>query len=215
VNPLHAIDTSPPSTESDTRASRYALGAVVLAFVVLSVSILRFRVFVTHDSISNYGHVWYISEHLRHAHRLPYHMPVLAHGDALAYPYGFVPWTLTAFARLALGDWSVTLAFVVAFWFMVGSMFRAFPELRRPALGVTALAHPGMVIALIAAQFPFMASMGFLFMAIRAWRQQRHWRAAIAGGLAQLTHPAVVAPIVLAIVAVRYHHGASSRCRRY
>ena len=33
---------------------------------------------------------------LWHHGRLPWHMPVLAHGDAYAYPYGFVNWTTAA-----------------------------------------------------------------------------------------------------------------------
>jgi len=69
-----------------------ALAAVGIAWAAGLVMILLHRVYVTNDSLSNYIHVWYVADRFWHGHGIPLHMPVLGHGDAFAFPYGFFPW---------------------------------------------------------------------------------------------------------------------------
>jgi hypothetical protein len=91
---------------------------------------LRHAIVLSSDSVNNHVHVWYIAHDLWHHARLPWRMPVLAHGQAYAYPYGFVNWTTAALAWPLFGNWAVTL------WTAIGAVgcmfatFTAFPELR-------------------------------------------------------------------------------------
>ena len=82
---------------------------VVGAWLVAIVSVLLHPLFVSHDSISNYAHVWYISREIWTRHRFPLHMSMLAQGHALASPYALVPWTSAALLYPLLGGWVVTL----------------------------------------------------------------------------------------------------------
>src|SRR5439155_960791 len=92
----HAIPkarAAPPAlTGIVDRAGDVVFVGAVTAWVVVLALILRHRVFVSHDSMSNYAHVWYVSDRLRRAHLVPFHMPVVGHGQAYAFPYAFVPW---------------------------------------------------------------------------------------------------------------------------
>src|SRR6476469_8608589 len=109
---------------------RYAcIGFLALGWVIVLALILGHRVFVTHDSVSNYAHVWYVSERLSHAHTLPFRMPVIGHGEAYAFPYAFVPWLSAAILSPLLGDWVVTLWLVIGTLGVIGATFWAFPEL--------------------------------------------------------------------------------------
>src|SRR5687767_1855234 len=76
----------------ETRAARYAKRGVIAFWVVILVLLLRHREVISSDTLSNYIHVWYVAESLWDGGGLPYRMPVLAHGQALAFPYGFIPW---------------------------------------------------------------------------------------------------------------------------
>ena len=88
-------------------------GAVAAGWAALLVVILAHPIFVTNDSLSNYAHVWHVSESISSGGFVPYHFPQLASGDALAYPYAFIPWTTAALLRPILGDWATTLWLVV------------------------------------------------------------------------------------------------------
>ena len=111
-------------------AGRIALGAMAVAWLIGLGFILCHRIFVTNDSLSNYIHVWYVAERLRHGHGVPLHMPVLGHGDAYAFPYGFIPWFSAALLRPIFGDWIVTLWLVVGALGVIATQAWAFPELR-------------------------------------------------------------------------------------
>ena len=104
-----------------SRYGRPALIAVVAAWIVVLGFILSHSLFVSHDSLSNYGHVWWVAEQLRSGGGLPFHMPVLGHGEALTFPYGFLPWLVGGVLALALGDWAVTLLIVTGFIAVVGA----------------------------------------------------------------------------------------------
>ena len=99
-----------------------ALLVVVGAWIVVLALILRHRVLVSHDTLSNYAHVWYVNDRLRHGHGVPFRMPVIGHGDAYAFPYGFVPWLSAALLWGLLGPWVVTLWIVLGFIGLVAAM---------------------------------------------------------------------------------------------
>jgi hypothetical protein len=187
-----------------TRQSGKIVAAVVVAlWAVVLVLILRHRVFVSHDSISNYGHVWWVSDRLWEGHGVPFHMPVIGHGKAFAFPYGFLPWFTAALLHPLLGDWVVTLWLVLGFIGLVAAMFWAFPEVRRGWWAAIALVNPALVIAPIIGQLPFIWGSAMLMVAIGFWRRQRYVEAAVLAGLAQATHPAVVLPMAAGLVFIR------------
>jgi hypothetical protein len=179
------------------------IGILVAGWALVLALILGHRVFVTHDSISNYAHVWYVSERLSHAHALPFHMPVIGHGEAYAFPYAFVPWLSAAILRPLLGDWVVTLWLVIGTLGVIGATFWAFPELLEGWGPAAVLANPALVASPIIGQLPFLWAAAFLLAAMGCWRRQRRWEAAVLAGLGQATHPAVVLPLGLALVVGR------------
>ena len=182
-----------------------ALLVVVMAWIAVMTLILRHRLFVSHDTISNYAHVWYVNAQLRHGHGVPFRMPVIGHGDAYAFPYGFVPWLSAAVLWTLLGAWAVTLWIILGFVGTVAAMFWALPELRADRWrAVAVLVNPALVVAPIVGQLPFLWAAAALFLAIGLWRRDRRVWATLACGVAQIIHVAVIGPIVLTIVAVRW-----------
>jgi hypothetical protein len=165
--------------------------------------LLRHRLMVSHDTMINYAHVWYVSDRLWDGHGIPFRMPVLGHGQAFAFPYGVVPWLTAAVARPLAGDWIVTLWIVIGIAGLIVATFLAFPELRRGWWAATLLINPALVAAAFIGQMPFTWGAALLMLAIAAWRQDRPGRAALLAALAQITHPAVVAPLALGLVALR------------
>jgi hypothetical protein len=165
--------------------------------------LIRHRLVVSHDTMINYAHVWYVSERLWGGHGVPFRMPVLGHGQAFAFPYGVVPWLTAAVARPLAGDWIVTLWLVLGIAGLLAATFLAFPELRRSWAAATVLLNPALVAAALIGQMPFTWGAALLMLAVAAWRRGRPGWAALLGGLAGVTHPAVVAPIAFGAVALR------------
>ncbi len=174
--------------------------AVTILWAIVLVLILRHSVFVSHDSISNYGHVWFVSDRFWSGHGIPLHMPIIGHGKAFAFPYGFLPWFSASLLHPLLGDWVVTLWLVLGFLGLVAAMFWAFPEIRRGWWAATALVNPALVIAPIIGQLPFIWGSALLMAAIGCWRRGRYVEAAVLAGIGQATHPAVVLPMAIGLV---------------
>ena len=193
------------------QSGKIVAAVVVALWAVVLVLILRHRVFVSHDSISNYGHVWWVSDRFWEGHGVPFHMPVIGHGKAFAFPYGFLPWFSAALLHPLLGDWVVTLWLVLGFIGLVAAMFWAFPEVRRGWWAAIALVNPALVIAPIIGQLPFIWGSALLMVAIGCWRRQRYVEAAVLAGLAQATHPAVVLPMAAGLVFIRLFWEADRR----
>jgi hypothetical protein len=184
-----------------THSSRLGLWVVLAAWFAVLAGILSHSLFVSHDSLSNYGHVWWVAEQLRSGGGLTFHMPVLGHGEALTFPYGFLPWLVGGILALALGDWAVTLLIVLGFVAVVAAMFWALPEIRRGWWAVAALLNPTLVMAPIIGQLPFLWATAFLFAAVGCWRRDRRIAAVVLAVVAQSTHPAILMPIAFLIVA--------------
>ena len=158
------------------------------------------RIYVSHDTLISYAHVWYISDRLWHGHGLPFRMPVLHHGQAVAFPYGLVPWTTAALVRPLFGDWTVTLWLVLGTVGLMAATFWAFPELRRGWWAAAALVNPALVSSPIIGQLPFIWAAMLLLVAVGAWRRGRRTAATVAAALAQVTHPAIAFPLTAAVV---------------
>jgi hypothetical protein len=200
-----ADETRRVGTGAGPRRSR-PTGAIVLwivaaAWTVILLLILRNAVFVSDDAISNYGHVWYVSDRIWRFHHIPWSMPVIGHGKALAFPYALVPWLSAALLRPVLGDWVVTLWLVVGTVGLIAATFWAFPELRRGWWAAAVLVNPALVVAAIIGQLPFLWGASMLMGAVACWRRRRYVFAAVLAGLGQATHPAVVLPMGIVLVA--------------
>jgi hypothetical protein len=185
------------------RGGVVALAVVVAAWLIIAALILRHRIFATHDSLINYAHVWWIESQLWHGSGIPWHMPVLGHGEALTFPYGVLPWMVSALLWPALGEWAVTAALVLGALGLIAVTFWAFPESRQPWWAVVVLANPILVLAPLSGQLPFLWAASLLVVAIGCWRRGHVGWAVVFGGLAQLCHAAVVLPLAALVVLIR------------
>jgi len=187
------------------------LAAALTAWAAALGLILSHPIFVTNDSLSNYGHVWYVADVFWDGGGIPFHFPEIGHGDALAFPYGFLPWFSAALVRPILGDWAVTLWLVVGGVGVFAGSLWAFPELRKPLPAAFLLVNPLMVEAVILGQLPFLWATALLFLGIGCWRRGWTWRAIVLLGLAQAGHPAVVLPLAGLLFLGRFPFEADKR----
>ncbi|MFN8036265.1 MAG: hypothetical protein U0V73_10055 [Acidimicrobiia bacterium] len=204
--PVRAVPAPSVEGRRDRRAEspsgRIAFAVVVAGWIGILGMLLALPLFVSHDSVSNYAHVWFLAKSLWHGHGVPFHIP-LAGGAAYTFPYGFFPWMFSALLWPLFGEWSVTLALVLGSVGLGFAMFAAFPELGRGWWAAAALVNPCLVVAVINAQLPFVWAMAFAFVAIMYWRRGRPALAALFAAMAQLTHVVVLFPILLVLVLVR------------
>jgi hypothetical protein len=205
VQPALVLNHTPESSEvasDDVPGGNVALVVIAGAWIVIAVRYLSHRIVLSSDSMNNYVHVWWVARDLWHHGRLPWHMPVLGHGAAYAYPYGFTNWTVGALLWPVLGNWGVTLCTVLGVAACIAATFVAFPELRRGWWAAAALANPAIIQALLFGQQAFAWGAALLLFGIAAWRRDRPLVAAILVGLGQATHAAIVLPIGLLLVGI-------------
>jgi hypothetical protein len=196
---VHAGAGADPET-GDLPGARVAVALLAAAWVVVLVLYLRHAIVLSSDNINNHVHVWYIAHDLWHHARLPWHMPVLAHGDAYAYPYGFVNWTTAALVWPLFGNWAVTLWTAIGAVGCIVATFVAFPELRHGWWAAAVLANPAILEALLFGQQSFAWGSMLLLFGIAAFRRGHYAWAAILVGVAQATHAAIVFPLALLLV---------------
>ncbi|HRW41956.1 MAG TPA: hypothetical protein P5193_10465, partial [Microthrixaceae bacterium] len=91
------------------RTGTVATAVIAAAWAVIGALMLLRPVFISHDSLSNNVHVWFIADQLWSGHGIPMHVPALANGQALTFPYASIPWTTAALLWPLLGDRAVTL----------------------------------------------------------------------------------------------------------
>jgi len=176
-------------------APRAVLVVLVIAWVVVLALYLRHAIVLSSDSVNNHVHVWYIARDLWHHGRLPWHMPLLAHGTAYAYPYGFVNWTTAALVWPLFGNWTVTLWTVLGTVGCIVATYTAFPELRRGWWAAAVLANSAILEALLFGQQAFAWGAMLLLFGVAAWRRGHPAWAAVLVGIGQANHAAIVLPI--------------------
>jgi hypothetical protein len=212
---LAAATTSPQDGsahfDDETRGGLYAKRFMIAFWVVVLALLLRHREVISSDTLSNYIHVWFVADRLWHGHGLPFRMPVLAHGDALAFPYGFIPWMFAVLLWPLMGEWSVTLTLGIGFVGLVVATFWAFPELRRGWWAAGALVNPAFVEGVLLGQLPFLWASAMLVFAIGCWRRDRRRLAIVLATLAQITHAPVLMPMTALLVAVRARYEPDRR----
>jgi hypothetical protein len=180
--------------------ARVVLALLGAGWVVVLAMYLSHSVVLSADSVNNHVHVWYIARDLWHHGRLPWHMPVLAHGDAYAYPYGFVNWTTAALLWPLFGNWVVTLWTALGAVGCIVATFTAFPELRRGWFAAAVLANPAILEGLLFGQQSFLWGAMLLLFGVAAWRRGHPAWAAILVGLGQANHAAIVLPMGVLLV---------------
>ena len=185
---------------AETRAGRNAKHLAIAFWAVTLVLLLRHREVISSDTLSNYIHVWFVADRFWHGGGLPFRMPVLAHGQALAFPYGFIPWMFSVALWPLMGEWSVTLALGVGFLGLVFATFWAFPELRRGWWAVGVLVNPALVEGILLGQLPFLWAAAMLLFAIGSWRRGHRTMAIVLAALAQITHAPILIPLVAVLV---------------
>ena len=162
-------------------------GTLVLCLVVVAWAITLTRylwhsVLLSFDTVNNYAHVWYVADRIWDHGQLPLRMPVLGHGQAFAFPYGFLPWATAALMRPLLGDWTVTLWLALGAVGMVIATFTAFPELRRGWWAAAVLLNPAVIQAALFGQLSFAWAATLLLFGIAAWRRGNASRRGGVGG---------------------------------
>jgi len=195
----HARDRAEDGTR-EPPGSRPVLAILAAAWIVVLAIYLTHAIVLSSDSINNHVHVWYIARDLWHHARLPWRMPVLAHGDAFAYPYGFVNWTTAALAWPLFGNWTVTLWTALGAAGCIVGTYAAFPELPHGWWSVGVLANPAILEALLFGQQSFAWGSMLLLFGVASWRRGRRGLAAVLVGLGQANHAAIVLPIGVVLV---------------
>ncbi len=196
---VHAANRADHGTD-DVPGEQVVLALLVAFWIVVLALYLRHAIVLSSDSVNNHVHVWYIARDLWHHGRLPWHMPVLAHGDAYAYPYGFVNWTTAALVWPLFGDWTVTLWTALGAIGCIVATYTAFPELRRGWWAAAVLANPAILEALLFGQQSFAWGAMLMLFGIAAWRRGHHAWAAVLVGLGQANHAAIVLPMGILLV---------------
>jgi glycosyltransferase involved in cell wall biosynthesis len=189
---------------------RLALGALVLAgtLAVLVLIALK-RIYLGHDSINNYAHVWYISKHI-YSGSLPMHVQNLDNGAALTYPYAFVPWTLAALFYPVLGDYAVTLTMVLGAVLILFVVYRAFLNSRAWLL-MFFIIMPFFLQGLLNFQMPFIWALLFGYLYVWAIEKRSFLWAFLWLVLSAGNHLVIMGPILAAYTIYVYWREPSLR----
>lgn len=163
-----------------------ALGLLFMAF-----SLLVHPLFLAYDSMQDYAHIWFISDQLFHHADLPLKIPSLDGGDAVTFPYGFVPYLVGAALFPILGNWTLVLMMTVV---MLGTVWAAAvvrPAMRNPWLLLLFIMNPFYIDGVYAFQFPTLWSTFFFFLFVWAFEQRRYLLAGALLWLTISTHPVI------------------------
>jgi hypothetical protein len=197
------VEASAPSSGADgPPGAKFAVAVLAALWVAVAAVYLDHHVVLSSDSMNNYVHVWWIARDLWHHGWLPWRMPVLGHGHAYAYPYGFTNWTAAALLWPLLGNWAVTLCTVLGAAGCIAATFVAFPELRAGWWPAAVLTNPAIIESLLFGQQAFAWGAALLLFGVACWRRGRRFTAALLVGLGQATHAPIVFPIGVLLVLV-------------
>lgn len=170
--------------------------AVFLSLALLLLLVASKSIYLGMDSINNYVHVWYLHDQIVNHARWPVRATPLDGGAASALPYGGVPWLIAALLFTVLGDWAVTLLFVIGIVGLVWAAGVARRQLRDPWLLALFVLNPFFLEAIVVFQFSFVWSALFFFLFAAALDRRRWIAAGLLGWLAAGTHPIMGLPPV-------------------
>ncbi len=172
-----------------TRLQYAIAGFSLLGVALLCAIILSKRFFLGSDSANDYAHIWFISDQIFHHARLPLHIATLESGDAITFPYGIVPWLLTAGPYAIVGDWSVTAMMIIGFVLYGYTATRARPTLRDPRLLSLIYINTFLIEGLVSFQMAFIWATMFFFLFVEAVDHRRWPLASVLAVSAITTHP--------------------------
>jgi hypothetical protein len=173
----------------------------LLAFACFCAVILTKPFFLGSDSAHHYSHVWYVSDQIFHHARLPLHIEYLESGKALTFPYGVVPYIVTAVPYQVFGDWAVTAAMITGIVLYGYAATRARPALRDPRLLALVYVNTFLIEGIVSFQFAFIWSCVFFFLCVEAIDRRRWTLAAVFAVLAVTTH-LIAGSVAVALYAV-------------
>lgn len=109
--------------------------ALVFGLTVVALLLMLLKPFyLGDDSAHSYAHVWYLSQSLFTRHEFPWHVAQLENGQAVMFPYGFIPWFPDALLYPIFGNWIVTASMVAGVVLMAATLVYFRPAMRNPVL---------------------------------------------------------------------------------
>lgn len=147
------------------RVAPMAALAVFAIAILVALAMLSRPYFVATDSAHSYAHVWYLSHAIYDHGEVPLRMHQLESGDAMMFPYAFIPWMPTALVYPLLGDWGVTFSMVAGAVLLVWAAAWFRPRLRNPMLLALFLLNPFFWSGLLTFQLATFWSFGLLLLA--------------------------------------------------
>lgn len=172
--------------------SRFIVWAPVPVFVlaVVALTLMLTRPFyLGDDSAHSYAHVWYLSHAIFDLHQWPLHVATLENGDAVMFPYGFVPWFPSAMLYPLLGDWVVTASMVVGVVLLAVGVLLFRPTLRNPFLFALMLLNPFFWNGVTQFQLATFWAFALFFFGVWQFEREHRLRSTVLFALAISAHP--------------------------
>lgn len=159
-----------------------------LTFVALFLMLLK-PLYLGDDSAHSYAHVWYLSQSLFSRHEFPWHVAQLENGQAVMFPYGFIPWFPDALLYPIFGNWVVTASMVIAVVFMATTVVYFRPAMRSPVLLALFFLNPLLWNGITQFQFAAFWAFALVFLGLGLLERHRRVFAVIAFIAALAAHP--------------------------
>jgi hypothetical protein len=163
----------------------------LLAIMFAAGDIMAHGLYLASDSMHNYAHVWYLSDEIFHHGTVPLRISLLDAGDAVMFPYAIAPYTAGALAYPVLGNWVVSLLFVIAALGVIYTAGIVRPAMRDPWLVALFVLNPFFIDAVFAFQFASMWSCLFFFLFVHAFERERNVTAGVLMWLCVSSQPMI------------------------
>lgn len=170
-------------------------GALILPASVVSLTVVALLMMLVHpfylgdDSAHSYAHVWYLSQAIFEHGQWPWHVSQLEDGQAVMFPYGFIPWLPDAILYPVFGDWGVTLSMVAGVVLMLVAVCRFRPAMRTPALFAIFLLNPLFWNGVTQFQLTTFWAFAFFFFGAADFERGRPVRAGVWLVVSMAAHP--------------------------
>ena len=188
------------------RSSVFAPVCIGAIWVAVLVAMVAHPTFISDDSAESYAHVWYLARALFTLHEWPFHVALLANGQAIMFPYGWVPWVPDALLYPAFGNAAVTFSMALGVVLLVVSVLVYLPALREARLLALFLLNVQLWNSVTQFELPTIWALSLAFFGCAA-AERRRWPLAIGLlALAIAAHPQVgTAAIGTIIICVTVH----------